>query len=150
MIDLLLGGPGETPETVSQTVDFIKQIDPNCAGVALGIRVYPGTQIANIVANECPPETNPNIHRKYSGPVDLFQPTFYISQSLGPQPARLIKDLIAGDKRFFEPTEPAALQADESGQSTDHNYNDNMELAEAIKKGERGAYWDILRKLRAN
>jgi len=150
MIDLLLGGPGETPETISQTVDFIKQIDPDCAGAALGIRVYPGTQMANIVANEGPAETNPNIHRKYSGPVDLFQPTFYISQALGPQPARLVKDLIAGDKRFFEPTEPAALQEDESEQSTDHNYNDNMELVEAIQKGERGAYWDILHELRTN
>jgi len=150
MIDLLLGGPGETPETISQTVDFIKQIDPDCAGAALGIRVYPGTQMANLVAIEGPAETNPNIHRRYSGPVDLFRPTFYISQALGPQPARLIKDLIAGDKRFFEPTEQTAPEATECGQATDHNYNDNMELAEAIKKGERGAYWDILRKLRAN
>jgi len=150
MIDLLFGGPGETAETVSQTVEFIKQIEPDCAGAPLGIRVYPGTQIANIVANEGSRETNPNIHRKYSGPVDLFQPTFYISQALGPQPAKLVKELIAGDKRFFEPTEPAALQEDESEQSTDHNYNDNMELVEAIKKGERGAYWDILRKLRIN
>ncbi len=148
MIDLLFGGPGETPETVSQTIEFIKQIAPDCAGAPLGIRVYPGTQMANIMANEGPPETNPNIHRKYSGPVDLFQPTFYISQELGSQPARLIKELIAGDKRFFEPTEPAALQADESGQSTDHNYNDNMELVEAIQKGRRGAYWDILHELR--
>ena len=147
MIDLLLGGPGETAETVSQTVDFIKQIGPDCAGAALGIRVYPGTQMAKMLANESPAETNPNIHRRYSGPVDLFQPTFYISQALGSQPARLVKDLIAGDKRFFEPMEPDAT---ECGQSTDHNYNDNMELAEAIKNGERGAYWDILRKLRVH
>jgi len=148
MIDLLFGGPGETAETASQTVEFIKQIEPDCAGAPLGIRVYPGTQMANLAAIEGPPETNPNIHRRYSGPVDLFQPTFYISQALGPQPARLIKDLIAGDKRFFEPTEPAALQEDESEQSTDHNYNDNMELVEAIQQGRRGAYWDILHELR--
>ncbi len=145
MIDLLLGGPGETPETVSKTVDFIKQIAPDCAGASLGIRVYPGTPMANIMANEGPAETNPNIHRNYCGPVDLFQPTFYISEALGQQPARLVKDFIAGDKRFFEPAEPETVER----QSKDHNYNDNMELAEAIKKGQRGAYWDILHKLRA-
>jgi radical SAM superfamily enzyme YgiQ (UPF0313 family) len=145
MIDLLLGGPGETPETIAQTVDFIKQINPDCTGASLGIRIYPGTRMAEIVANEGPMEKNPNIRRRYSGPVDLLQPTFYISQVLGSQPARLVKDLIAGDKRFFEPMEPEAL---EGGQSTDHNYNDNMELAEAIKNGQRGAYWDILHKLR--
>ncbi|MCP4613899.1 MAG: radical SAM protein [Planctomycetes bacterium] len=147
MIDLLIGGPGETPDTVKQTIDFIKQIDPDCAGASLGIRVYPGTPMANIMANEGEAETNLNIHRKYSGPIDLFQPTFYISQALGQQPARLVKDLIAGDKRFFEPAEPERL---EGGQSKDHNYNDNLELTEAIENGQRGAYWDILRKLRAD
>jgi radical SAM superfamily enzyme YgiQ (UPF0313 family) len=150
MIDLLFGGPGETPETVSQTVEFIRQIGPDCAGAPLGIRVYPGTQMAQIVETEGSPETNPNIHRKYSGPIDLLQPTFYISQALGPQPARVIKDIIAGDKRFFEPTEAADLQADEVGGTTDHNYNDNMELVEAIREGRRGAYWDILHKLRTD
>ncbi len=146
MIDLLLGGPGETPETVSQTVEFIKQIDPDCAGASLGIRVYPGTQMANVLSNEGPAETNPNIHRNYCGPVDLFQPTFYISEALGQQPARLVKDFIAGDKRFFEPAEPETVKR----QSKDHNYNDNVELAEAITQGQRGAYWDILRKLRGD
>ena len=42
MLDLLLGGPGETPETVAQTIADIKQIDPDCAGAALGLRVRNG------------------------------------------------------------------------------------------------------------
>ncbi len=148
MIDLLFGGPGETPETVAETIDFIKQIDPDCAGAPLGIRIYPGIEMARIAANEGPPETNPNIHRKYEGPVDFFKPTFYISEALGEQPAGLIKDLIAADERFFEPMPEIAPEALKSSQSTDHNYNDNTELVEAIGKGARGAYWDILRKLR--
>lgn len=147
MIDLLLGGPGETPESVSQTIEFIKHINPDCAGASLGIRIYPGTRMADLVAAEGPSETNPNILRKYSGDIDLLQPTFYISQTLGPRPARLVKELIAGDKRFFEPAEPELL---ESGQLKDHNYNDNLELTEAIQNGLRGAYWDILRKLRGD
>lgn len=150
MIDLLFGGPGETPETVAETIDFIKQIDPDCAGAPLGIRIYPGTGMARIVANEGPPETNPNIHRKYEGPVDFFKPTYYISEALGEQPAGLIKDLIAADERFFGPMPEIAPEALKSSQSTDHNYNDNTELVEAISKGARGAYWDILRKLRCD
>ena len=43
MIDLLLGGPGETPQTAAETIEFIKRIDPDCAGASLGIRIYPGT-----------------------------------------------------------------------------------------------------------
>jgi len=148
MIDLLLGGPGETPETVAETIDFIKQIDPDCSGAALGVRIYPGTAMADVVAGEGPAETNPNIRRRYDRPVDFFRPTFYISQALGQRPAKLVRDLIAGDKRFFEPMEEISPETAATGQSTDHNYNDNTELVEAIKKGARGAYWDILCKLR--
>ncbi|MCJ7729511.1 MAG: radical SAM protein [Sedimentisphaerales bacterium] len=143
MIDLLLGGPGETPQTAKQTIDFIKQINPDCAGAPLGVRIYPGTEMVNVVAAEGDIETNPNICRKYTGPVDLFRPTFYISHLLGERPARLIKDLIAGDKRFFEPIDETDATL------TDHNYNDNTELVNAIKAGARGAYWDILHKLRS-
>jgi hypothetical protein len=119
--------------------------------------------MARIMESEGPPETNPNIRRKYDGPVDFFQPTFYISQALGPKPAELVRDLIAGDKRFFPPTPetPAEQEPAVGGQGkalhlikpafggpTDHNYNDNIELVEAIKTGARGAYWDILHRIR--
>ncbi len=143
MIDLLLGGPGETPQTAAETINFIKSIAPDCAGASLGIRVYPGTGMAEALKREGPLDRNPGLRRKYAGPIDLFQPTFYISPALGSEPARLIKDLIAGDKRFFE---PMAEQPDAA--ATDHNYNDNTELVEAIRQGARGAYWDILRQLR--
>ena len=150
MIDLMLGGPGETPETLAETIDFIKQIDPDCAGAPLGVRVYPGTEMAGIVVAEGAAEKNANIRRKYSGPVDFFKPTFYISAALGKHPAELVQDLIASDKRFFGPMVESALEAAETNLSADHNYNDNTELVEAIKKGARGAYWHILRRLRGN
>ena len=144
MVDLLLGGPGETLETVSTTIDFVKKTDPDCAGASLGIRLYPGTGMMEMVAKEGPLQTNPAIRRKYSGPCDPFRPTFYITPSLGPEPARLVKDLIAGDQRFFEPTQENPVAG-----ATDHNYNDNSELVDAIAQGARGAYWDILHRLRS-
>ena len=137
MLDLLLGGPGETSETVAQTISFIKQINPDVAGAALGLRVYPGTEMAQMVAREGPLQTNNNICRKYSGTIDFLKPTFYISSALGSRPDELVRDFIAGDQRFFEPAS-----------ETDHNYNNNTQLSQAIAKGARGAYWDILRQLR--
>ena len=111
MIDLLLGGPGETRQTVAETIDFMKRINPDCVGAALGVRIYPGTMMETIVAAQGQPQKNPNIRRKYDGPVDFFKPTFYISKDLGENPAQLICDLIAGDPRFFPP------QADVSGKT---------------------------------
>ena len=141
MIDLLLGGPGETPQTAAESIAFLKQAEPDCVGAPLGLRVYPGTPVARLLAEQGPMEANPGIVRRYDGPVDLLQPTFYVSPQLGSRPAALIRDLIAGDERFFPPQDADAQV------STDHNYNDHAPLLKAISAGARGAYWDILRKL---
>ena len=148
MIDLLLGGPGETPETVRETIDFIKHINPDCAGAPLGVRVYPRTAMEAVVAEELRQGNDGNIRRKYDGPVDPFKPTFYISSALGERPAELVRDLIGGDQRFFEPALDAGGRTGGKGDTGDHNYNENLLLEEAIAAGARGAYWDILRRLR--
>ncbi len=150
MIDLLLGGPNETLETVRETIDFIKKINPDCAGAALGVRIYPRTAMEKIVTKELRSGENANIRRKYSGPINLFKPTFYISKALGKEPAELVRDLIGGDKRFFEPASENNRKESEDGDATDYNYNENQLLTQAIQKGARGAYWDILRQLRGN
>ena len=143
MVDLLLGGPGETPETVRETIEFLKATGPDCVGAALGVRVYPGTPMADWLAAEGPPEASPGLRRRYDGPVDPFRPTFYIAPALGERPAALVKDLVGGDERFFEPAEEVA---DSTGRG--YNYNDNTPLVEAIAAGARGAYWHILHRMR--
>ena len=145
MLDMLLGGPGETPETVAHTIQTFQQISPDCAGAGLGIRLYPQTRIAAKIAAEETLEQNPGIRRRYDGPIDLLQPTFYISSLLGKRPARLVNELIGDDKRFFPPQEET--DGDVAEPSGDHNYNQNQGLIDAIAAGARGAYWDILRQL---
>jgi radical SAM superfamily enzyme YgiQ (UPF0313 family) len=147
MVDLLLGGPGETPGTVAETIDFIKKIGPDCVGAALGVRIYPGTALEAMVAAETVSGEPPNLHRKYSGPVDFSKPTFYISEALGEDSAKLVRDLIGGDQRFFPPHSDISDKGVGTKVFTDHNYNDNKQLVAAINNGARGAYWDILRQL---
>jgi radical SAM superfamily enzyme YgiQ (UPF0313 family) len=152
MIDLLLGGPGETPQTLRETIDFIKKINPDCAGAALGMRIYPRTAMEQIVMQELRRSASGHdlaIRRKYAGPVDLLRPTFYISEALGENPAGLVRDMIDGDPRFFEPATEAERQVPKDADASDYNYNQNVVLTEAIQKGARGAYWHILRQLRA-
>jgi radical SAM superfamily enzyme YgiQ (UPF0313 family) len=148
MIDLLLGGPGETPQTVRETIEFIKKIDPDCAGATLGMRIYPRTAMAKMVAAELL-SPNSTIKRKYDGPVDLLRPTFYISGALGENPAALVKEIIAGDRRFFQPAEEIDMQELKDDNTSGYNYNDNEPLLQAIEKGARGAYWHILNQMRA-
>jgi radical SAM superfamily enzyme YgiQ (UPF0313 family) len=148
MTDLLLGGPGETPQSLAETIAFMKKVNPDCVGAGLGVRIYPGTGMEGVIKSEGPPETNPNIKRKYDGPVDLLKPTFYIAQALGKRPAILVRDLIGDDIRFFPPTVDIEETSQNITNLKDHNYNDNSELVEAIRNGARGAFWDILRRNR--
>jgi len=152
MLDLLLGGPGETEATVRDTIEFIKRIDPDCAGAALGVRIYPGTPLAEHLAKEGPLHANPNIWAKKGAVAvpamreadkladGLLKPVFYISEHLSEHPARLVRDIIGGDERFFAPVDEQSLE--------NYNYNENLPLVEAIRHGARGAYWDILRQMR--
>jgi hypothetical protein len=110
------------------------------------IRLDPGTWMEARLGAEGPLEANRGLRRHYSGPIDLLQPTFYISPALGDRPAGLVRDLIGDDPRFFPPEEEAG--AGRTPAAGDHNYNANQALIEAIAAGARGAYWDILRRLR--
>ena len=148
MLDLLLGGPGETPHSVKETIDFIKKIGPDCAGAALGVRVYPGTKMEEIITHQHAQGDDSSIYRKYPGPLDLLKPTFYISQELGENPAELVIEMIDGDKRFFPPAVQTKKQITEYSNQDGYNYNDNSILQNEIRNGARGAYWDILRKTR--
>ncbi len=132
MLDLLIGGPGETPETVAETIGFLKGLPVDAVGCGVGVRVYPGTPMESVARRE--PGA---LRRRHGGELDLLQPTFYIAESLGDRPAELVRELIGDDPRFFKP-------ADDSGSA--HNYSDNAVLVEAIAAGARGAYWDILRR----
>jgi radical SAM superfamily enzyme YgiQ (UPF0313 family) len=140
MVDLLLGGPGETAQTVQYTIESLRAMGPDCVGAGLGMRLYPETGAMEWLSRAGELEVNPGIRRRYTGPVDLVWPTFYVSPGLGSTPARLVRELIGSDPRFFAPADDGGDSA-----STDHNYSDNSALTQAIERGARGAYWDILR-----
>jgi radical SAM superfamily enzyme YgiQ (UPF0313 family) len=139
MYDLLLGGPGETRESAARTIELMKRISPHRVGVSLGVRVYEGTRLAEMVRAEGPAATNANLRGAVEENRDFAKPVFHLSSALGEDAAGYVAGLVGGDQRFFFPTTEAGTEA--------YNYSDNERLVEAIKKGYRGAYWDILRRL---
>jgi radical SAM superfamily enzyme YgiQ (UPF0313 family) len=69
---LLLGGPGETKETVEQSLDFAESLDLEALKITVGIRIYPGTRLAREA------ERDGLIHQGES----LLQPRFYLAPAL--------------------------------------------------------------------
>ncbi len=139
MLDLLIGGPGEDEASVRESIAFIKSVNPDRAGAATGVRIYPGTALAALVREQGPMETNPNLRGRRAGNENFLRPVFYLDERLGPEPADLVCDAIGDDPRFFPPPRSTA--------AVNYNYNDNRVLEDAIARGERGAFWDILRRL---
>lgn len=130
MLDLLLGAPGETRESIEQTVELAKRSDPDRVGVSLGVRVYPGTYLARQL-------NSGEVARGLIGGKNAYDPLFFLEPGIAPSVFEWLNALIGDDKRFlfFDPSRP----------KQNYNYNSNQRLVEAIQKGYRGAFWDILR-----
>ena len=122
MLDLLLGSPGESRESLARTIAVMRRSAADRVGVAAGVRVYPGTPLAAQLG--------------YGAGAE---PAYFLEPGVAPFLFDLLDRLIAGDPRF--------LFHDPSRPDRNYNYNDNERLAEAIREGYRGAYWDILRRL---
>jgi radical SAM superfamily enzyme YgiQ (UPF0313 family) len=135
MLDLLLGSPGESRDSIIRTIELMRRAEPDRVGVAVGVRVYPGTELADVVMQEGPRE---GLREGLVGGDNSMDPLFFIEPSIAPFAFELLDQLIGDDRRFlfFDPSRP----------DRNYNYNANQRLVDAIKKGYRGAYWDILRR----
>jgi len=141
MLDLLLGAPGETPLSLARSIDLARDAEADCIGIALGVRLYGGTALADGLRARLAAGKREGFEGTLEGNEDLALPLFYLEPGLGEDPQGLVKALIAGDPRFF-----FSWPDDAQG---DYNYDDNPELVEALRQGARGAYWDILRRQRS-
>jgi len=140
MYDLLLGAPGETRESLKETIETMKRLSPDRVGTSLGVRIVPGTKLAALVLKEGAMERNPNLRGTVDNNGNFFYPIFYLSAGVGHDAPEYLSRLIGVDERFFFVSPSAAER--------NYNYNDNTVLVDAIKAGYRGAFWDILRRLR--
>lgn len=81
---LMIGGPGETLETLNQTVSFLNKRKGQRVAVKEppGIRVYPNTPMADIVAEEAFSRKNANLFGSIEGNDNLVKPVYYLSAGL--------------------------------------------------------------------
>ncbi len=127
--DLLLGGIGETEETLRASAEACRRLDLPLVGVAEGMRVYPGTPLCEQLAKQGDTECNPD---------GLLEPRFHFSPSLGADPTGAILQILGDDRRF--------LLLARDGERQNYNYVGDDRLDRAIAAGARGAYWDIIRR----
>jgi radical SAM superfamily enzyme YgiQ (UPF0313 family) len=69
---LLLGGPGETKESVEESIAFVDSLGLDAMKITVGIRIYPNTSLAKTALNE----------GTITAQDDLLFPKFYIVSGL--------------------------------------------------------------------
>lgn len=69
---LLFGSPGETWESVEESLTFADSLGLETMKITLGVRIYPGTALARIAVDE----------GMISSQDDLFSPRFYLAKGL--------------------------------------------------------------------
>jgi len=119
---LILGGPGETEQTLQGTYEFMERIKPRAVIVMLGVRIYPGTSLAARAVRE-------GIIKEGES---LLEPKFYISKEVRES---LIESVVA-----YARSRPNWIVPGLELRSSE-------ELSRTLRlMGHKGVLWDMLEK----
>lgn len=120
---ILLGGPGETRETVLESFRLMDELAPTAVIAMTGIRIYPGTGLYQTALKE----------GVITGDTNLLQPTFYLSPAVRDQLADLVTVEAMQRKNWIVP-------------GLEVNVSDAMLEALRLFK-VRGPLWKLLKRL---
>jgi radical SAM superfamily enzyme YgiQ (UPF0313 family) len=119
--NLLLGGPGETMETVHQTMDEIQDMAPTATICMIGIRVFPKTRLSLIAMKE-----------RMIGPEwESLKPVFYLSPAIKNEILPFIEEFSKENPTWIFPG---------------LNININVRLQKKLRRfGIKGPLWEYMK-----
>jgi radical SAM superfamily enzyme YgiQ (UPF0313 family) len=90
---LSLGAPGETEETLQETIGLMEKISPTAVIAMLGLRIFPGTGLARLAQEE----------GILSPSHDFLRPTFYLAQQVKEKITELAHKMAASHPNWIFP-----------------------------------------------
>lgn len=99
MFDLLLGSPGKTDESIAKTIGLMRKAGPDRVGIAVGVRVYSKTKLAEKITQRGKKE---GLFGS-DGPED---PLLFIEPEVYPFIFDMLDDLIGVTNDSFSLTPP--------------------------------------------
>ena len=90
VISQYFGEPGETAETVESKLHFLREINPALANLRVGVRIRPGTPVAQVALHE----------GLISDESDLIRPIFYLENSVREWIVDRLKSEVATNPRW--------------------------------------------------
>ena len=92
-VDLLLGFPGDTVESVKRTVDRMRDIGPDTVGINATIRLYPNISVTRVVLDS--QKYRENLIGAVNDNPDMIRPVFYNHITVD-----TLRDIIGDDPLF--------------------------------------------------
>lgn len=122
---LIFGGPGETHQTVAETLELMDELRPTAVIAMTGIRILPGTEMVELARRD----------EQLDEDDDLLYPRFYISPSLQGEMIERIEKHARTHPNWIVP-----------GKSI----RTNVEVLQKLRKRKvKGQLWRLLRPGRA-
>lgn len=90
---LIFGGPGETLQTVNETIDLMEELKPTAVIAMTGIRILPGTGMVEIALRDGQIDEDDN----------LLHPKFYVSPTLGDELIECIESYARAHPNWIVP-----------------------------------------------
>lgn len=125
-LSLLLGGPGETKETVLESLENIEKIKPVASSAMIGIRCYPHTLLWNIACKE----------KLITKDTNILEPFYYVSPTLDKEwLIETIREYHEKNDNFLIPTSAKGLHTDDL-------------VVKIFRQGFRGPFWEVAKELK--
>lgn len=126
---IIIGGPGETIETIKQTFEKLDELDPTAVISMIGIRIYPGTAIEGISKRDGFLKRGANVEDCLE---DGLEPIFYLSPEKDEDAIiELVREYATKRPNWIVP----GLDIRSGGESS----------FRLRRIGKRGPLWDLLR-----
>lgn len=123
---LLLGGPGETMDTVRQTMAVINEMSPTAVICMVGIRVFPHTRLFHIAIDE----------GVFGPEEDFLKPAFYLSPAMENEILPFIEEFSKKNPTWIFPG--MNINMNPGQQRTLRRFGIKGPLWEHLKKGRIG------------
>ncbi|HEU20519.1 MAG TPA: radical SAM protein [Deltaproteobacteria bacterium] len=121
---LIIGGPGETPDSVHHTFNTVNDMSPTAVICMIGIRIFPGTTLSSKAMKE-----------GYIAPnTDFLKPVFYLSEAIEHGILPFVEQYSQTHSNWIFPG---------------LNINMTQELQKKLRRfGVRGPLWEYMRRRR--
>lgn len=131
-LSMIFGGPGETMDSLKETVDIIDSAKPTAVLAIVGIRIYPGTKIVE-TARKDGVITDDEIGLK---------PVFYISPEVVDEVVGFITEASLGHRNWLFPGHMIMAGQQLTPDQKPERY-DQGPIARFRKKGIKGNLWEM-------